>query len=76
MQMKVIYFHIFTQTIVNFGKYFTSSEACISTPLFILFIFFSLLLQIILHRAKKEKEKQTLDLGVKDLNLSPGYSME
>lgn len=73
--MKVIYFHVFTQTIVNFGKCFTSFEACFSLPLFNLIYVFSFLLQIILYSAKKRKEKQTLDLGVKDLNLSLGYSM-
>lgn len=62
MQMKIIYFHIFTQTIVNFGKSFTSFETCISIPLS--YLYFSFLLQIILHSAKEEKRK-TLDLGAK-----------
>lgn len=45
--------------IVHFGKCFPSFEARISLPLSYLY-FFPFLLQIILHSAKKEKEKQTL----------------
>lgn len=40
MQMKVIYFHMFKQMVVNFGKFFFFLVALISISLLILFIFF------------------------------------
>lgn len=67
LQMKVVYFRMFKQIIVNFGKFFLLLKLS-SLSLCLLYLYFSLLLQVILHSAKEKRK--TLTFEVRELNLS------
>ena len=62
MQMKVIYFRIFIQMVVNFGKLFGSFHLYLFVYFIYIFPFYYKLFSAVL-KEKRKTNKQTLNLG-------------
>lgn len=74
VQMKVIYFHMFIQMVVNFGKLFGSFHVYPFVYFIYIFPFYYKLFSTVLKERRKTN-KQTLNLGLRYLSLSLDYFM-
>ena len=73
MQMKVIYFHIFIQMVVNFGKLFGSFHLYPFVYFIYIFPFYYKLFSAVLKEKKKNKQANT-EFRLRYLRLSLDYS--
>ena len=73
MQMKVIYFHIFIQMVVNFGKLFGRFHLYPFVYFIYIFPFYYKLFSAVLKEKKKNKQANT-EFRLRYLRLSLDYS--